>query len=327
MWPAADGRPPQASQPRVNQAHGSMPVGHWLLLLMVNLFFGFNLVASKYGMGELPPFTFTAFRFALVALVLITALRIRPGQMRAIAVVGVTMGSLHFGLAYTGLSLAGDASTMAIAFQLTVPFVTLLSMAFLGERVGWRRGSGLVLAFAGVVVMGFDPRVFDYRDALIYVVLGCFSAAVGTLVMKQLRGVGVFELQAWIAVLSAPVLAVCALVAEPTSLGQLRSVSWLTWGAVVFSALATSIAGHGSFYYLIQRHDVSLIAPLTLFSTLFAVAFGVALLGDVITWRIASGGALTLVGVLVLVLRASSETTLDTQVLPATVGAKKRIET
>ncbi len=302
-----------------------MPAGHWLLLLLVNLFFGFNLVASKYGMAELPPFTFTAFRFALVALVLCAALRVRRGQMRAVAIVGVTLGFLHFGLAYTGLSLAGDAATMAIAFQLTVPFVTLLSMVFLGERVGWRRGSGLVLAFAGIVVMGFDPRVFDYRDALVYVALGCLSAAIGTLVMKRLRGVGVFELQAWIAVLSAPVLAFCALLAEPMTLAQLGSVSALTWGAVVFSALATSIVGHGGFYFLIQRHDVSLIAPLTLFSTVFAVLFGVWLLGDVITARIALGGALTLVGVLVLVLRAGTNTTLDTQAVSAGVGLKKAL--
>ena len=302
-----------------------MPASHWLLLLLVNLFFGFNLVASKYGMAELPPFTFTAFRFSLVALVLCAALRVRRGQMRAVAIVGVTLGSLHFGLAYTGLSLAGDAATMAIAFQLTVPFVTLLSMVFLGERVGWRRGSGLVLAFAGIVVMGFDPRVFDYRNALVYVTLGCLSAAVGTLVMKRLRGVGVFELQAWIAVLSTPVLAACALLAEPMTLAQLGSVSALTWGAVVFSALATSIVGHGGFYFLIQRHDVSLIAPLTLFSTVFAVLFGVWLLGDVITPRIALGGALTLVGVLVLVLRAGTETTLDTQAMSAGVALKKKL--
>ena len=302
-----------------------MPVGHWLLLLAINLFFGFNLVASKFGMAELPPFTFTAFRFALVAAVLLWALRIRPGQMGAVVIVGIALGSLHFGLAYRGLSLAGDAATMAIAFQLTVPFVTLLSMIFLGERIGWRRGLGLVLAFAGIVVMGFDPRVFEYRDALVYVTLGCLSAAVGTLVMKRLRGVGVFELQAWIAVLSAPVLAACALTLEPMSFAQLRAVSPLTWGAVVFSALATSIVGHGGFFYLIQRHEVSLIAPLTLFSTLFAILFGVWLLGDVITIRIAVGGVLTLFGVLVLVMRAGTETTMDTQALPAALKTEKTL--
>jgi O-acetylserine/cysteine efflux transporter len=243
--------------------------------------------------------------------------------MGAVAVVGITLGSLHFGLGYTGLSLAADASTMAIAFQLTVPFVTLLSMIFLGERLGWRRGSGLLLAFAGILVMGFDPRVFEYRDALVYVTLGCLSAAVGTLVMKRLHGVGVFELQAWVALLSAPVLAACALVLEPMSLAELGAVSAPTWAAVVFSALATSIVGHGGFYFLIQRHDVSLIAPLTLFSTVFAVLFGVWLLDDVITPRIAVGGALTLFGVLVLVLRTGTTATVETQAGPESLRGKR----
>ena len=288
-----------------------MPASHWLLLLFVNVFFACNLVASKYGMAELPPFTFTTFRFVIVAVVLFRALRIRRGQMRAIAIIGVMMGSLHFGLGYTGLALAGDAATMAFAFQLTVPFVTILSMIFLGERVGWRRGSGILVAFAGIAVMAFDPRVFEYRDALIYVAGACLSAAVGTLVMKRLRGVGVFELQAWIAVLSVPLLGVSALTLESMSLAELQSVSLPTWGAVVFSALATSIVGHGGFYYLIQRHDVSFISPLTLFSTLFAALLGVLLLGDVVTARIATGGALTLAGVLELVLRAGKETVVE----------------
>ncbi|HEX7417242.1 MAG TPA: EamA family transporter, partial [Steroidobacteraceae bacterium] len=51
------------------------------LLILVTLLWGFNLVSSKVGLEYLPPFLFTALRFALVALLLLPFLRIRRGQM------------------------------------------------------------------------------------------------------------------------------------------------------------------------------------------------------------------------------------------------------
>ena len=42
---------------------------HLALLVGINLIWGLNLVASKYGVAECPPILFTLLRFSLLALV------------------------------------------------------------------------------------------------------------------------------------------------------------------------------------------------------------------------------------------------------------------
>ncbi len=60
---------------------------------------------------------------------------------------------------------------------------------------------------------------------------------------------------------------------------------------------------HTLYYGLIQRHEATLISPLTLMTPLATIAMGVALTHDVFDLRMALGTALALAGVLVIALR------------------------
>ncbi|MCH8895425.1 MAG: DMT family transporter [Proteobacteria bacterium] len=274
-----------------------------LLTLLINLIWGLNVVVAKYGVGQIPPILFTFLRFAIVAAVLLPVLKIHKGQMRAVIFVAVATGGIHFALIYTGLALAADISSVAIAMQLGIPFATVLSMLFLGEKIRFWRWLGLSMAFGGILLISFDPQVFAYRNALALVVLGSLFGASGLLVAKKLTGVGVFELQSWIAMISWPLLLGMSLAFEPGQFAMLLQADLSVWGAVLYTALAASVLAHSGMYYLIQRYDLSLVMPTFLLATVFAVIFGVTLLGDQLTPRMIAGGSCTLLGVLLILLR------------------------
>lgn len=273
------------------------------LVILINLIWGFNVIAAKYGVDSIPPVFFTFLRFVIVAIVLIPFLRIHRGQMRAIIFVSMATGGLHFALTFTGLALAKNVSSMAVAMQLGIPFGTILSIVFLGERIGALRWLGLAMAFGGIVVVGFDPQVFDQRLALMLVVIGALFAAGGLLVAKKLAGVSVFQLQAWIAMISWPTLLVISLVFETHQLTAVSQAGPLVWLALLYTAIAASLLGHGGMYYLIQRYDLSMVMPTFLLATVFAIIFSVTLLGDVLGWRVVLGASLTLSGVLLILKR------------------------
>lgn len=296
---------------------------HIALVVAVNLVFGFNLVAAKFAMQQLPPLLFASLRFLLLFLVLFPVLKILRGRMLLVTGVALTMGALHFTLIYQGLSLAEDVSTVAIALQLVVPFSTVLSIIFLGEQVRWKRWSGIGLAFAGVMIIGFDPRVLGYLPALAFVLAGALMAASGMLLMKKLQGVTVFELQGWLATISWPLLLTASLGLESGQGAAIAGTTAMGWAAVGFSAIGASLFGHGATYYLVQRYDVSLISPLMLMSTLFGVMFGVLLLDDQLTARMITGGVLTLAGVLLITLRSPTEPASSALDQPSVSGAKK----
>lgn len=276
---------------------------HLALVLLVCLVWGFNFIVGKAAVEEMSPMVLTAGRFVLLTLVLIPWLRIVPGQMKQIFIVAITMGAAHFSFMFAALGISDNVSVVAIGVQLNVPFATLLSIFVLSEYVGWRRWAGMALAFGGVLVISFDPAVFNALEGMGLVIIAALMAAIGMITMRTMRGVGVFTLQAWVAILSWPPLFLLTLIFQPEEFGRALEAGWIGWGAIFYTAFGASLIGHVGMYYLLQRYEVSLVSPITLLAPVFGVFFGVTIWGDELSTRIVIGGAMTLIGVLAIALR------------------------
>lgn len=280
-----------------------MASSHLLLLVFINACWGFNFIAGKLGTELFGPILFSAIRFAIVLILLIPFLRWVPGQMKRILLIGLLLGVVHYPMMFFAMYATENLSAVAIAAQLVVPFSTLLAIVFLQERIGWTRTMAIALSFTGVVIIGFEPIGADHILSLLLVVGGSFSIAVASIWMRQLQEVGVFNLQAWIAVVATASLTILAIVFESPSIHLLRAIALVDYWTPFYSAVGATIIGHGSFYWLVQRYPINQVSPFITLSTLFAIVFGVLLLSDQITGRILLGGALTLVGVTVIARR------------------------
>lgn len=273
-------------------------------LFLINLIWGFNLIASKVGVGHFPAVLFTALRFTLLAACLLPFLRWHPGRMLQLLVAAALSGGLQFALLFTGLRLTPHVGSVAIASQLGVPFTTLMSVLFLGEVIHWRRRLGIALAFAGVAVIAVQADVFTYRAGLALVVASAFVGSLGLVAVKRLgETFRPLELQAWFACTGMPILWVLTLWLEDGQRAALGSAGARDWGALLYTVLASSLVAHTGFYWLIRRYPVTRISPLTTLSPVFSVALGVLLLGDALTARLVAGGLLTLAGVTIIALR------------------------
>ena len=281
----------------------TMKPQHFLFVVFINMAFGFSFVAGKWGVTEMPPVLFTGFRFALLALILVPFLRLYRGQMIWIFLIAQFTGGFHFALMYWGMSLAEDVSAVAIAVQLSVPFTTLLSIIILKEQVGWKRWAGIAVALAGVMVMSFDPRVLGYIEGLLVSIMAGFMYSVAFILMKRLDNVGVFQLQAWIAWFSFPLLLGLSLMLGHDWIAISEQVTAKGWFGVAYTVFGASLIGHAGMYYLVQRYEVSKITALGLMGPVFGIFFGVTVLGDVLTPRMMLGGAMVLGGVLIISLR------------------------
>lgn len=277
-----------------------------MLALLANVAWAFNFIAGKAGVTHFQPLLFTALRFAVLLLALLPFLRWIPGRMRGVLSIALLQGMLHFTLIFLGLGASGDVSSVAIVAQLYVPFSALLAVVWLGETLDRRRLTGIASAFGGVLVIGFDPIVFQHLDALLLITAGAAAMAVATIQMRQLHGVSVFVLQAWIALCATPALALLSLLFEHGQWDAVRTATALELAAPVYSAIGASLIGHGIVYYLLGRYPVSATTPLMLLSPVLAVVFGVLLWGDVLTWKLVMGGFLTLAGIAVITIPAAT---------------------
>jgi O-acetylserine/cysteine efflux transporter len=272
-------------------------------LIAINAIWGLNIVAVKLSADRFPPIFLTFLRFLIVGLVVWPWLRIRRGEMRWLLVAATCSGGLQFALMYSGVALSGHMSSVAIAGQLGVPFATLLSIMMLGETIHWRRWLGIAMSFAGVVLIGFSPAVLASWYGLLLIVIAAFVGAVGLVAIKRVHELEPLELQAWLAWGSLPILLPLSLALEDGQLASLRVAGVPGWGALLYSAVLSSLVAHTAYFALIRRYPVTSVAPVTVLTPLFSVFFSVLLLGDVLDARVIVGGVLTLTGVTVIVVR------------------------
>lgn len=280
-----------------------MALPHIGLALLVNIIWGFSFVAAKIAMEHYSPLLFTSLRFVLVALFLMPYLRPVKGRMRLVISIALLVGVAHFTFLYLGLNVAGGVAAVAITIQLVAPFSLIFAVIFLNESIRWKRILGLALAFVGVMVLGFDPIVFDHLTSASLVAAAAFCMAGGIILMRKAVGIGAMQMQAWIAIFSFPILLSFSLVFEQDQLQQVTSLNLRHIGALLFTVIATTIVAHGSWYYLLQKYPVSVLTPYGLLAPLFGVCFGLVLYEEPVTWKFVVGGSITLVGVLIINLR------------------------
>ncbi|MCX7043552.1 MAG: DMT family transporter [Gammaproteobacteria bacterium] len=274
------------------------------LVSLIALAWAGNFITAKLALMEFPPLLFTGLRLALLALMLAAFLkRPAPGQWPRLIAVALCTGVLHFGLSFWALSLSTTIASPAILMQSYVPMSALLAWWMIGERFHWRTGAAIALSFVGVLVLGFDPSVMERPAALVLMLVSAVFLAIGTVLMRGMKGMDMFSQQGWTALIGMfPLLGMSALI-EPDMRESIAQASWVAWFGVVYAAVLASMLGHGLYYVLVQRHPVAQVTPYLLATPLLATVLGIVLLHDQVGPRLWIGGAMVLGGVLAIALR------------------------
>lgn len=280
----------------------------FILLFAVCFVWGLNIVITRWVVFDaaVPPVFFAAIRFLGVAVCLIPFLRPIPKNLKTLFLISMFIGAGHFALLFIGLANA-EASAASVVGQLGVPFSTLMSMVFLGEVIRWRRAIGILLAFIGVLIIAVDPASFTISFGLVYIVGAAFIGSVGGILMKWMAPISALQMQAWIGLFSfAPLFALSAFL-EANQWSTYVAGSWMVWAATLFAVVGVSVFGHGAFYHLIKKYDISLLSPLTLMTPIWGVVLSIILLGEALTPQLLIGGIISLGGVFVIAIRPNKK--------------------
>jgi len=279
-----------------------MPLIGILAALTTVTLWGGNFIAVKVAVGEVPALCLSALRFTLLVLLLSPFLRIPRGHFRPLIVYALIMGVGHFSILFVAMQFI-DISTAGIVLQLGTPFIVLLAWLMLKESFGIWRCMGMLSAFGGIVVLIGFPSGDIKPWHMGILVVASFTWALGTIKAKQLPAIPPFSLIAWMATIVAPILWVLSAVFEHGQIAALQAADLDFWLSVAYMTLASSTAAYGLWYYLIKRYDVTVVAPFNLLVPLVAVAGGVTVMGDEMTWSKIVGGAMILGGVSLITVR------------------------
>src|SRR5258706_10246769 len=161
------------SSERFHSPHGRpLSPGAVALMLMLCLSWGFNQIAVKLALPDIPPMLQAMIRSAGALPVLLLIAKARSvkifasdGTLVAGLFAGLLFG-LEFVLIFRGLLLT--SASRAVVFLYTAPFfVALGSYRFLGERLRASQWGGLGLSFAGVALAIGVPQANVDADVLL----------------------------------------------------------------------------------------------------------------------------------------------------------------
>jgi drug/metabolite transporter (DMT)-like permease len=286
-------------------AHGGRPlsVGAIALMLLCCLSWGFNQIAVKLALPDIPPLLQATIRSsgALVVIAVIAQIRgvklfQRDGALWAGLGAGVLFG-IEFVLIYRGLLLT--SASRAVVFLYTAPFfVALGSYQFLGERLRPLQWGGMALSFAGVALaIGVPQPSVDGQVILgdLLLVAGGALWAATTLIVKATplikapaeKGLG------YQVAVSIPILALSA---------------WLTGETIakVPGPLALSLMAYQAIWVvgltymlwlsLVKTYSASKLSAFTFITPLFGVAAGYLIMHDPLTPTFGAAAVLVIAG-------------------------------
>ena len=275
------------------------------ILMLCCLGWAGNFVVSAWALGNnpVPPFMLAAVRASIVLLVMgMYLFKPRPEKFGLLLIVCACVGPIHLGFLYTGLQTA-SASGSSIVSQMLIPFATILSVVFLKEKVGWVRGLAIVGAFAGVMVMIYEPGGLKPDIGLLYVMVAYFLMAVGSVIMKRVGNATWQQYVSWMALSVLITMVIASAVFETGHQAVWESSKRPLLITATYAAIGVTIVAHGQYFNMIKRYDVSLVVPLTLMVPVFACVLGVIFLKETIFLRYYIGAALILPCVYVLARR------------------------
>ncbi len=246
--------------------------------------FGSAYPVGKLGMGQFPPFAFAALRSAILTLALLPLWRLqRPpsGQWAPLLGFAVSMGVAVYGAMYNALALAEAVSPIVIGMQLSAPFAVVLGALILREPVRPLAWAAIAAAFAGVVLIAFEPALLGDLAALGLALVSALAYAVATLCARALRDLSPFALNGWMALLAlGPLIALSALL-ESGQWAAIASAAPGDWAVLLHAALLVSLVGHVAMFSLYRHYPVAAVIPYYALMPVFGVALTLAVFAEV----------------------------------------------
>lgn len=298
-----------SSSPASNATTRPLDAVAIMLVVMLCLSWGFNQVAVKLAIADIPPLTQAAIRSVGAALLVAlwclargVPMFARDGSLRAGLLTGCGF-AVEFILIYQGLNYTTAAR--AGVFIYLAPFLVVLAarIFFPADRFNWAQWAGLLMCFAGMLVAfgaptpAVDPRQI-YGDLMM--VGAAFFWSFTTLMIKtRLNRIPSEKVMLYQLVVSAPLMGLAAWL-----LGE-KLTHWpsaLAVGSLVYQTVWVVSVTYVIWFALVVRYSASRLSVFSFLTPLFGVVAGFVVLGDPLTPAFAAAVAMVAAG-LVLVNR------------------------
>ena len=269
---------------------------------LVPIFLGFGFVIAKPAFESFPPILLMGIRFIFAASLLIWWFPIPKNYLKKIFFASLIANTLQYSITYTGLNYI-DASAAVLLVQTEVPFGVIFAYFMLREKPTIRALIGIAVAFVGVYILTGSPNLDGKFFGITLTIIGSAIWALGQVIVKPLsKEINPLALVAWLALFSGPLLITLSSIIDGDTIKYLSEAKFDHWMIAFYIGFIMQPVTYGCFYYVLKNNPLYKVLPIVTMGIpptgLLAAIF---LLGEKPTQELFIGGAIIIVGVILIV--------------------------
>ena len=276
-----------------------------MILFIQSLVASGTHIVAKVIVVDIEPVTLTMMRSLLAAIVLVAVVIVRRQRrtfaksdykpLLLLSFLAIPVNQFLF-LSAIKLTTPANASLLYAA---TPAAVFLLSWLTGKETITGKKGSGIAIAFVGILIVVFE-RGLDFRsEYTIGNALLCIAVIAWALYtihgQPLIQKYGAFEASAVTMILGTFMFVPIGIVGVVEYDYSTLTISH--WGGLLYLSLGTSILAYFLWYYALGKIEASKVAIFTNLQPILTTVLAVFLLGQTITPAFLIGGSLALLGV------------------------------
>ena len=262
------------------------PVFLFLIPIIFVLLWAGGYSVAKVGLQFAQPMTLLVWRYFLVIILLIPFyLYLRPSLPERIidwvhvAIVGILVQAVYFGMSWFAFSKGVSAGVLAIIMSLQPILVAILAPKLANERISWLRWAGLVLGLTGViiVIIGRSTIQTPTLVGISFGLLGLCGITSGVLYEKRF-GVSYHPVVSNLIQFTAGLCVIFPI----AYISETMQVQWTgeLMIALAYLVIGNSILAMSLLIAMIRVGEVSRVSALMFLVPPFAAIFGWVLLGE-----------------------------------------------
>ncbi|WP_346355870.1 EamA family transporter [Azotosporobacter soli] len=241
-----------------------------LLGLVVIVIWGLNFIAIKVGLQDVPPLLLGALRFFFATFPVIFFLPRPPVAWRWLIALGLSINVGQFAFLFLGMKLGMPAGLASLVLQAQAFFTLAVAVLLLHERWLWHHILGLVIAAAGMSVIGAQQGGSMTAIGFWLTICAAASWGTGNVVMRRAtQGVppfSILSLIVWAGAVAILPLALLSWFIEGPSAWQAAFLhpSLNSAASILYLSYLATLVGYGLWGKLLARYPAGVVAPFAL---------------------------------------------------------------
>jgi drug/metabolite transporter (DMT)-like permease len=281
------------------------------LLLLLTLIWSSSFLLIKIGLDTIPPFSLTAGRLTLAAIIFWVYLAIRregiPLHSEALVLyisVGIFGNSLPFVLISWGETQISSSLTALLMGIMPICTFVLAHLFIKSEPMTKRKSLGVSLGFIGLITLVGLSALSNLGDNLIgqlSVLGGAISYAVATVLVRNQATFEGYKMAAGMITVAAIIsVGMAFLMENPT---QLQPNGDGLWALIILGVFPTAIASL-IYFRIIKNLGATTFSQINYAVPILGGLWGVFILGEQLSWNVLIALFMVLCGVYLIQSKA-----------------------